>query len=145
MRTLLFAALAGCVACGGSQGTDPTSSTGLVSAGVSEGSDGGSEAGAAEDFFRCVDHDDCVAVRYLEGCCYTGLKIAVNRREVAEYEQATACEPQRGHLCPMIIVPDPRIPICDEHTHLCAMVAPGGDGGDDGEDGGHCGDGHGER
>jgi hypothetical protein len=124
MRTLLLVAVAGCFACSGAEGIDLTSPTDQSSASADQGGD--SDAGPAEDFFRCADRDDCVAVRYLAGCCFNGLEIAVNRDEVAEYEKATACEQRR--VCPLIIIPDRRVPTCNVQTHLCMMVTPGSEG-----------------
>jgi hypothetical protein len=101
---------------------DPTAPGAAAAALDQPGDAGVSDApcGAGDDFFRCRDDDDCVAVRELFDCCNNGWKIAVNRDEAADYIAATDCRP---HICPMYVINDTRVPVCDAQAHRCQMVA----------------------
>ena len=117
------------VACGDAsdgQGAQGSSSSALSPAeddgGVVSTADAGDEAG----YFACQGDSDCVAVKYFARCCYNGWKIAVAQSEVEAYESATAC-PRVERVCPLYVVDDTRVPVCQAGT--CAMVAPPADDG----------------
>ena len=133
MRTLVTSLMTSCSilaavalgACGGT--SDPLDRPGSSGATVSSApaDPAGEDAGNADvtGYFRCAKDDDCVAVRYLTNCCYNGLKIAVNHARADAYLRATECAPAPGHVCPLFILQDTRVPACRESTHQCEMIA----------------------
>jgi hypothetical protein len=68
----------------------------------------------------CETDNDCVAVP-LNECCSAGDRIAVNTRSVEAYKASFRC-PDAGAGCYVAVVPDPRLPRCDETTRRCDLV-----------------------
>jgi hypothetical protein len=87
-------------------------------------SDSGTEeapdSGALAQFRACALDGDCIAVDRV-GCCHNGWKEAVAASQAAAYEKSFTC-PQANPMCPMYIVRDSRVPLCDNATHLCTMT-----------------------
>lgn len=79
-----------------------------------------SSPGVTPDFTSCTLDSDCVAVP-ASGCCGPGAWVSVNRSSAAAYA-STGCD-DRTLTCPQIILVGPRVPECDNATHVCAMVA----------------------
>lgn len=79
------------------------------------------DAGAG--YFACAADQDCVAVPYIERCCYNGWKIAVASGEAAAFQSTETCNVARP-ICPMYMVVDRRIPACNAATRSCEMVPP---------------------
>jgi hypothetical protein len=73
-------------------------------------------------FAGCVTDDDCVAIPQA-GCCHNGWLAAVNRCSVADYTAANACD-TTGPICPMYIVNDTRVAVCDPSSNACTLVQP---------------------
>jgi hypothetical protein len=57
------------------------------------------------------------------GCCHNGWKEAVATSQKDAYTKSFTC-PQAHPMCPMYIVQDSRVPLCDNATHLCTMTKP---------------------
>jgi hypothetical protein len=81
---------------------------------------GDADAGAAAQFRACAMDSDCVAVDRV-ACCHNGWKDAVAVSQKDAYAKSFTC-PQAHPICPMYLVKDPRVPLCDNATHLCTMV-----------------------
>jgi hypothetical protein len=73
-------------------------------------------------FTGCVTDDDCVAVPQV-GCCHNGWLVAVNSCSVADYTAASTCQ-TTGTICPMYIVNDTRVAVCDPSSNACTLVQP---------------------
>lgn len=70
----------------------------------------------------CKVDSDCEAVPQV-GCCNNGYKAAVNKHHVAAYEASFTCPPPKP-FCPMFVILDRRVPVCDQTTDTCQMVEP---------------------
>ncbi len=70
--------------------------------------------------FDCDVDTDCVAVS--RGCCANGWKEAVNSSQQDSYRSALECVPNQ--ICPLYIVNDTRVALCDNATRQCQMIAP---------------------
>jgi hypothetical protein len=81
-----------------------------------------SDSGALAQFRACALDSECVAVNRV-GCCHNGWKEAVASSQAEAYEKSFTC-PQAHPICPMYIVRDSRVPLCDNATHLCTMTRP---------------------
>jgi hypothetical protein len=73
-------------------------------------------------FTGCVTDDDCVAIPQA-GCCDNGWLVAVNSCSVADYTAANACQTS-SPICPMYIVNDTRVAVCDPSSNACTLVQP---------------------
>ncbi len=76
----------------------------------------------ASDFNACKTDADCVAVPRV-GCCNNGWNQAVNKSEVDAYEQSFEC-PDQHPICPLYVVDDTRVALCNVGTQRCEMVQP---------------------
>lgn len=83
---------------------------------------GASDAGASTQFRTCAFDSDCVAVERV-GCCHNGWKEAVAVSQKDAYAKSPACT-QSHPMCPMYVVQDGRLPLCENATHLCTMTRP---------------------
>jgi hypothetical protein len=83
---------------------------------------GAADAGAAAQFRACTLDSDCVAVDRV-GCCHNGWKEAVAAGQKDAYAKSFTC-PEANPMCPMYLVRDPRVPLCDNAAHLCTMTRP---------------------
>jgi hypothetical protein len=83
---------------------------------------GGADAGAPAQFRSCALDSECVAVDRV-GCCHNGWKEAVAAAQKDAYAQSFTC-PEANPMCPMYLVRDGRVPLCDNATHLCTMTRP---------------------
>jgi hypothetical protein len=72
-------------------------------------------------FTICAFDSDCVAVPQA-GCCSNGWLAAVNADLLSSYECANACTQQT--VCPMYVVNDTRVAVCDNDALACTLVAP---------------------
>ena len=72
--------------------------------------------------FGCNVDADCVAVP--RGCCRTGWKEAVASGREGDYETALGCDPQQ--ICPLYVINDTRIPLCNSAVGQCEMTQPFG-------------------
>ncbi len=70
----------------------------------------------------CSTDSDCIAVPQV-GCCSNGYKAAVNKHHVTAYQDSFVCPPPKP-FCPMFVVLDRRVPVCDTTTDTCKMVQP---------------------
>jgi hypothetical protein len=86
------------------------------------GTDEAQDSGALAQFRACALDSECVAVDRV-GCCHNGWKEAVAASQAEAYEKSFTC-PQAHPMCPMYIVRDARVPLCDNATHLCTMTRP---------------------
>jgi hypothetical protein len=77
-------------------------------------------------FTQCSTDSDCTAVPSAPGCCNNGWKQAIARALVKEWQIAKACHPVRPVMCPMYIVRDDRVAMCNPSSHRCEMAPPGG-------------------
>jgi hypothetical protein len=100
----------------------PDAAAAEVPAAPDAGTDEASDSGALAQFRACALDSDCVAVDRV-GCCHNGWKEAVATSHAAAYDQSFTC-PQAHPICPMYIVRDGRVPVCDNATHLCTMSRP---------------------
>lgn len=83
---------------------------------------GAVDGGAPAQFRACTMDSDCVAVPRA-GCCRNGWLEAVAVSQKDAYAHAEKCtEPHP--ICPMYIVQDRRVALCDNATHLCTMTPP---------------------
>jgi hypothetical protein len=83
---------------------------------------GAVDGGAPAQFRACTMDSDCVAVPRA-GCCRNGWMEAVAVSQKDAYARAGKCaEPHP--ICPMYIVQDKRVALCDNATHLCTMTPP---------------------
>jgi hypothetical protein len=70
----------------------------------------------------CQTDEDCTAVDN-GGCCPDGTKAAVNIDGVADFQASRACTSPPS-LCPLHVILDQRVPMCDATSHTCQMVDP---------------------
>lgn len=83
---------------------------------------GALDGGAPAQFRACTMDSDCAAVPRA-GCCRNGWLEAVAVSQKDAYARAEKCgEPHP--ICPMYIVQDERVALCDDATHLCTMTPP---------------------
>jgi len=97
---------------GGAAGVDTATASGP----------GATDAGAAAQYRACTLDSECVAVDKV-GCCHNGWKEAVATSQRDAYAKSFTC-PHANPICPMYIVQDGRVPLCDNGTHLCTMTRP---------------------
>jgi hypothetical protein len=83
---------------------------------------GATDAGAPAQYRSCTVDSDCVAVEKV-GCCRNGWQEAVSTSQKEAYAKSFTC-PQPHPICPMYIVHDTRVPLCDNGTHMCTMTRP---------------------
>ena len=103
------------VACGGAPSSEHSSSSGqAVSAPVSN---------VDPAFAVCSDDTDCVAVAQA-GCCNNGWLAAVSSCAVDSYDSANACTQPQPVICPMYMVNDTRVPLCNGDTKVCELRQP---------------------
>jgi hypothetical protein len=74
----------------------------------------------------CNVTSDCEAVAQV-GCCNNGYKAAVNKHHVAAYEASFTCPPPKP-FCPLFVILDQRVPVCNPTTKTCEMVEPADSG-----------------
>lgn len=124
-------AIAGCAQPRSTAVTAPTASAASTTAdagAVSTAGDTGAatdqaqDSGALAQFRACENDSECVAVDRV-GCCHNGWKEAVAASHAEAYQKSFTC-PQEHPMCPMYIVRDARVPLCDNATHLCTMTRP---------------------
>jgi hypothetical protein len=89
---------------------------------MDSGAEEAPDSGALAQFRACTLDSDCVAVDRV-GCCHNGWKEAVASSQAPAYEKSFTC-PQAHPMCPMYIVRDARVPLCDNGAHLCTMTRP---------------------
>jgi hypothetical protein len=77
---------------------------------------------ASPDFKACKLDSDCIAVPRAE-CCSNGRMEAVSSKEADAYERSFTC-PDAHPICAMIRFIESRVPLCDNSTRECSMVAP---------------------
>jgi hypothetical protein len=80
------------------------------------------ELTGASPYVACHTDADCVAIE-APACCPNGTKVAVAKGEEQAYADAHACT-QAPTTCPLAVILDPRVALCDNGTHQCTMVAP---------------------
>jgi hypothetical protein len=78
--------------------------------------------GAPAQFRSCARDADCVAADRV-GCCNNGWKEAVAASQKDAYAKSFTC-PQKHPICPLYVVQDNRVSVCDNATLLCTMVNP---------------------
>jgi hypothetical protein len=86
------------------------------------GTEEAADSGALAQFRACALDSDCSAVDRV-GCCHNGWKEAVAASQAGAYEKSFTC-PQAHPMCPMYVVRDGRVPLCDNAMHLCTMTRP---------------------
>jgi hypothetical protein len=79
--------------------------------------------GKAVDFFACTANTDCVAEPE-GGCCPHGYKVAVNKNQVASWQDSVVCTTVPRPICALYLVNDPRVAQCNATTLKCEMVEP---------------------
>jgi hypothetical protein len=89
----------------------------------------GTQATPDPQFTPCASDVDCVAIP-MAGCCHNGWLVSVNGCSVDAYEQANVCD-VTNPICPMYIVNDTRVPVCDPSTNACTLVQPASTSADD--------------
>jgi hypothetical protein len=111
-----------------SAGTAPVASADAPDAGTNGSDLAGAGPGASVDaggppqFRACTLDSDCVEVDRA-GCCHNGWKEAVAATQKDAYAKSFTC-PEPHPMCPMYLVHDARVPLCDNATHLCTMTRP---------------------
>lgn len=83
---------------------------------------GAVDGGAPAQFRACTMDSDCAAVPRA-GCCRNGWMEAVAVSQKDAYAKAEKCS-EPHPICPMYIVQDKRVALCDNATHLCTMTPP---------------------
>jgi hypothetical protein len=115
----------GSTASQGSSTASSDASTGGGATGTAAAAPGpaaGADAGAPAQFRSCALDSECVAVDRV-GCCHNGWKEAVATAQKDAYAKSFTC-PEANPICPMYMVRDGRVPLCDNATHLCTMTRP---------------------
>jgi hypothetical protein len=57
------------------------------------------------------------------GCCHDGLNVAVSKASTDAYTSSFTCGVSNP-VCPMHLVLDRRVPVCDSASHLCKLADP---------------------
>lgn len=130
---LAIGSAATAIACGGEPTSGPSgsgegtaaqsASSGTATPPSDRGDDDGDMDAGGNPLFACGPTVSCVAVERVDNCCFNGWKIAVAEDQVEAYKNATACTARRP-MCPMYIVRDTRVAVCDTAAHRCQMVPP---------------------
>jgi hypothetical protein len=68
----------------------------------------------------CQVDADCVAT-LPNGCCHDGRNIPLNRNAVDAYRATFRCPTDRPR-CPMHLVLDRRVAVCEPTTHACTLI-----------------------
>jgi hypothetical protein len=80
------------------------------------------DSGAPAQFRACKTDSDCVAVARV-GCCHNGWKEAVAATQKDAYAKSFTC-PDPHPICPMYLINDQRLALCEARSHLCTMFKP---------------------
>jgi hypothetical protein len=81
----------------------------------------GEALSVSPSFRGCAADKDCIAVDRI-GCCRNGWKEAVAASQAAAYAASFHC-PDPHPVCPMYLVRDDRVPVCDRVQQLCELRA----------------------
>jgi hypothetical protein len=113
--SLALASLSSLAACGSAPQGEPTGRSGQAATIAPQ-------ANVDPAFTGCVTDDDCVAIPQA-GCCHNGWLVAVSSCSASDYTAANACQTS-SPICPMYMVNDTRVAVCDPSSNACTLVQP---------------------